>query len=138
MHGRQLACSSSIVTHKTRCTPAPRQRCLATQRCLARSWYKGLNYNCALLVFPLGGITKEAHEGRGEEKTMQHNNEGGSGKAKQVIWRHKTLLLVTMAQSLLVTILTWRRGSKTLTCDALVLCSSGDVLVQQVEFASCT
>ena len=72
---------------------------------------------------------------------MQHNNEGGEEhrKAKQVIWEHKTLVLVTTrAKSLLVTILTWRRGSQTLTCDARVLCSSGDVLVQQVEFASCT
>ena len=71
---------------------------------------------------------------------MRHNNEGGDEhrKATQVIREHKTLVLVTKAQSLLVTILPWRRGSQTLTCDALVLCSNVDVLVQQIEFASCT
>ena len=71
---------------------------------------------------------------------MQHNNEGrdDNRKAEQVIREHKTLVLVTKAQNLLVTILTWRRGSQTLTCDALVLCSNGNVLVQQIEFASCT
>ena len=68
---------------------------------------------------------------------MQHNNEGRDEhrKAKQVIREHKTLVLVTRAQSLLVTILTWRRSSQTLTCDALVLCSSVDALVQQVKLA---
>ena len=71
---------------------------------------------------------------------MQHNNEGKDKhrKAKHVIREHKTLVLVTRDQSLQVTILTWRRSSQTLTCDALVLCNNVVVLVQQVEFASCT
>ena len=68
---------------------------------------------------------------------MQHNNERRDEQrnAKQKIREHKTLVLVTRAQNLLMTILTWRRGSQTLTCDALVLCSSVDALVQQVKLA---
>ena len=77
---------------------------------------------------------------------MQHNSRSGrSGegrdehrKANHVIRKHKTMVLVSRAQTLLVTILTWRRGSQTLTCDALVLCSSVVVLVQQIKCASCT
>ena len=78
VHGRKLTCNSSILTHKTFCAPAAGQRCLAKQRYVACSWCKRLNYDCALLVFPLCAITRKKKEGK-----ERHNN------ATQSEWKRK-------------------------------------------------
>ena len=69
VHGRKLACSSSILTHKAGCTSAKGQRCLAKPGAWRVVDAEIHNYDCALLVFQLGATYWEMECGRGTKDT---------------------------------------------------------------------